>query len=144
MLQGVVSQAIAGWVSAGLPQQLATNLAKVEVVIADLPGSELGLTVNDTIFINRNAAGYGWYTGSPSSPYSTSTAQPLGGIDSHAVDHVDLLTVVTHELGHILGLADEDPAGQDIMSENLAPGVSRAVTAADVDAVFAQPLSAES
>jgi hypothetical protein len=143
VLQGVVSQAIAGWVSAGLPQQLATNLAKVEVVIADLPGSDLGLTVNSTIFIASNAAGYGWYTdtGSPSNPQSTSTQQPLAGTKSGAVNRVDLLTVVTHELGHILGLPDEDPAGQDIMSENLAPGVRRTVTAADVDAVFAEPVS---
>ena len=40
---------------------------------------------------------------------------------------MDLLTVVMHELGHMLGLADETQAGAtaDLMFETLAPGVRR-------------------
>ncbi len=38
---------------------------------------------------------------------------------------MDLLTVVTHELGHVLGLEDIDSEQQDLMSDTLATGVRR-------------------
>src|SRR5262249_16122808 len=51
----------------------------------------------------RTAAGWGWSTG----------AMPDAG-------RMDLLTVVTHELGHVLGLA---PTATGVMETTLAPGV---------------------
>jgi hypothetical protein len=44
---------------------------------------------------------------------------------------VDLLTVVAHEMGHVLGIAElADPS--DVMFQDLAPGVRKMPTAADV------------
>jgi hypothetical protein len=36
---------------------------------------------------------------------------------------MDLLTAVMHELGHVLGYEDVDPAAEDLMSETLDTGV---------------------
>jgi hypothetical protein len=46
---------------------------------------------------------------------------------SPAFGHVDLLTVVTHELGHVLGFASVNPMLQahDWMTETLATGIRR-------------------
>ncbi len=52
--------------------------------------------------------------------------------NSEAFDKVDLFTVVAHELGRVLGLAD----GQGLMSASLSPSVRREITADLVDLVF--------
>ena len=41
----------------------------------------------------------------------------------YTFDDMDLLTVVMHELGHVLGLEDLDPDTHDLMSETLDAGV---------------------
>ncbi len=46
---------------------------------------------------------------------------------SPAADDVDLLTVLEHELGHVIGLPDNDQAG-DLMDITLGLGVRRAPT----------------
>ncbi len=50
-----------------------------------------------------------------------------GTVTSPALGHVDLLTVVTHEFGHLLGLDSVSPAlmPHDWMTATLAPGVRR-------------------
>jgi len=65
------------------------------VTIADLPGSQLGLATADSITLDVNAAGYGWYA----------AAAPQ--TDDDGAVRMDLLTAVLHELGHVAGLADE-------------------------------------
>ena len=57
---------------------------------------------------------------------------------SGAAGHVDLLTVVLHEMGHALGLPDiTAPGSTDLMAEALATGLHRLPSMADIDAVFA-------
>jgi hypothetical protein len=76
------------------------------------------LYVSGVIEIDRDAAGYGWYI--DSAPSNDSSFGP-GVVSSPARDHVDLLSVVCHELGHELGFEHDD--GNDVMAESLAPGV---------------------
>jgi hypothetical protein len=59
--------------------------------------------------------------------FGSAVAVGLGATDAAAARGVDLLTVVMHELGHELGLADVDPAGApaDLMAESLGVGVRR-------------------
>jgi uncharacterized delta-60 repeat protein len=49
----------------------------------------------------------------------------LLAIDARAVDRIDLLTVVEHELGHIAGLKDLDALTDDLMSGVLGAGARR-------------------
>ena len=49
--------------------------------------------------------------------------QQLRAIDPRAVDRIDLLTVVEHELGHVAGLGDLDASADNLMSGVLGVGV---------------------
>ena len=54
------------------------------------------------------------------------------------MDRIDLLTVVEHELGHIVGLKDLDALTDDLMSGVLSIGVRRVPSHQDaVDAALA-------
>ncbi|MGO8747148.1 MAG: hypothetical protein ACLQNE_14270 [Thermoguttaceae bacterium] len=97
------------------------RLENVRVQVGNLGTSILGLETAGVIQINQTAAGHGWYLGS----------------GSPGAAQVDLLTVLEHELGHVLDLVDNTQAG-DVMDTILGVGVRRAPTAADArDAVFA-------
>ena len=41
--------------------QVASTLAGLSVRIVDLPGNMLGESAGNTIYVDRNAAGYGWF-----------------------------------------------------------------------------------
>ena len=66
---------------------------------------------------------------------ASSGATQLRAVDPRAIDRIDLLTVVEHELGHMLGLSDLASSANDLMSRTLSVGVRRNVT--EADAVFA-------
>jgi probable HAF family extracellular repeat protein len=108
--------------------QVASALANVSVRIADLPGNMLGEAAGDTIYIDRDAAGYGWFV--DSTPGDDSEfADRLGTYSlaaegqSTAANRVDLLTTVMHEMAHILGA--EHSSSLDLMTPTLLPGERR-------------------
>ena len=90
------------------------RLSGVEVIVTDLPGKVLGLAseVSNTIWLDTNAAGHGWRID------SVASSQPTG---------MDLLSVISHELGHLLGLEDLDPTAHagDLMAARLTAGTVR-------------------
>src|SRR5262249_33642977 len=100
-LQPVVAQAIAAWRAAGVTPEQLSNLERVTVHVDNLPRGELGEALPGEIWIDRTAAGWGW-----------------SGTD--AAGRMDLATVVTHELGHVLGFEHNDTG---VMEPTLAPGV---------------------
>ena len=89
--------------------------------------------------MDTNAAGWGWFPGTPG-PGDDSEFTTPGNQGESAVADMDLLTVVMHELGHVLG-HDHDADG--VMAETLAAGVRRTDLEHDrvvlTDEVFAQP-----
>jgi hypothetical protein len=98
----------------------------IQFVIAAMPAADLGMTVGTMVWIDQNAAGHGWYTdGSPNSAagFTDSGGRVQAVAGGLASGRMDLLTVVEHELGHVLGLPDT--AGPGLMNEWLSPGTRR-------------------
>jgi hypothetical protein len=127
-LQPIVSEALARWETAGLDAATLAKLAKVQYSIGDLPGSYLGDAMADQIHLDSNAAGHGWFVDStPTSDeeFAPSADGPSKAIDPRAVDRIDLLSVVEHELGHIAGFDDLDSLANGLMSADLQTGVRR-------------------
>jgi hypothetical protein len=139
-LQPIVTAAIARWSQAGLSPQLVHELSQVQFVITNLSGA-LGQEADNTIFLDRNADGYGWFvdpTPQQDAEFApTAIASQERAVNAQAVDRIDLLTVVEHELGHVVGLGDVDPSLGDVMSATLGTGVRRTPQSSDVDAIFA-------
>lgn len=114
-VQPLLAEAIARWQSAGAD---ISGLDSIDVRISDLPRALLGKATPNTIWIDRSAAGRGWFV--DQTPWDDSEfTRPGNQSEQH---RVDLLTVIMHELGHVLGL-DHDDHG--VMAETLAAGVRR-------------------
>src|SRR5205823_14094628 len=77
------------------------------------------------MYRDANAAGHGWFI--DPTPQDDSEFAP-GLVNGPAAGRVDLLTVLTHEMGHILGLDDDsatDPVTGSVMADTLPLGVRR-------------------
>jgi Ca2+-binding RTX toxin-like protein len=108
-LASLVNAARDRWSQAGFN---VIKLASVRYRIADLPGSNLALATREadgsqTIWLDGDAAGQGWFLDATSHDDNEfvpiSRGIHLAPADSPAVSKVDLLTVLSHEMGHVLG-----------------------------------------
>ncbi len=111
----IVHAALERWQAAGATHLL---LPHVEVRIADLGERTLGLASGNTIWLDDDAAGWGWFVDLT----PTSDLEFVRPGNQGEQSRMDLLTVVMHELGHVFGL-DHDDDG--VMAETLAAGVRR-------------------
>jgi hypothetical protein len=84
------------------------------------------------VTIDPTAAGYGWFVDATPAADSEFLATP----GSPAYGRMDLLTVVEHELGHVLGL-QHSPIPGDVMDESLPTGVRRQPHAFEADPALA-------
>jgi ELWxxDGT repeat protein len=125
-LANVVEQAVALLVAAGLDAEQAQLLDSVQVQIVDLPDAYLGLAVANVVYLDADAAGWGWFVDSTpelADEYSLLSNDELRALtDSAAEVQMDLLSAVLHELGHVLGL-DHDDDSESFMSARLRAGV---------------------
>jgi hypothetical protein len=130
-LEPIIAAAIHYWTANPSFSQDAAALADVPFVIHNLPGLMLAQTIANTVVIDPSARGYGWFV--DRTPYAseefrhTHRGTWLATPSSPADGHMDLLTVVIHELGHVLGLRDVNlPANTNaVMNVKLAPGLRR-------------------
>ena len=107
------------------------------VQFADLPGATLGLASGNSIWLDINAAGWGWFV--DATPGDDSEFTTVGNQGEQ--NSMDLLTVLDHELGHLLGF-DHEQTG--VMEDTLVTGKGRTPTSswspddvAALDLVFA-------
>jgi hypothetical protein len=122
------------WISTGLTDVQLGELYRTPVSIGDLSHrGALGVARPEGIWLDASGAGLGWSVGS--GQWSVGSGQ-LFGVGSHQrttangqlpAHAYDLLTVLTHELGHVLGYHDLDSLhhSDHIMAGVLQPGVSR-------------------
>ncbi len=146
-LAPIVDAAVDRLVAAGFSADLFSTVA---VTIADLPGATLGLGGGNSIVLDIDAAGYGWNVRGEHRAESgeasnaavhrhTSSGSHLSALSSPL--SIDLLTVVTHELGHVAGLSDlfDDYAGDDLMYGWLEEGIRKmSLEASLADQSFAE------
>ena len=112
-------------------------------MITELPESCLGVSDGTTIYLDRDAAGYGWFVDLSPTSSSEFRKVPKGtdlkAVDRRAVDKIDLLTVIAHELGHVAGL-DDLARQQTLMKDTLDTGIRRLPGRLEAQAVWAQYL----
>jgi hypothetical protein len=151
-LAPVVAEAVARWEAAGVtPDQLAA-LKGVRYEITDLNATDhLGLTeVNGGVVqLDDDGDGRGWFvdaTPADDSEFGTAVGgAELAAKDGPAAAGYDLLTVVMHELGHVIGLDSIDPAvaPHDLMTATLSTGTRRLAVPADGPVALGAPAATE-
>jgi len=123
-LDPIVAAAIAQW-SALLGTNIAPLLQGMVFAVGDLSGQGLAQTVGNVVVIDVNAAGYGWFvdtTPADSTEFSSSTGGALKATaSSPAYGRMDLLSVVMHEIGHVLDLEHNGVSGT-MMAQTLEAG----------------------
>jgi hypothetical protein len=141
----LLPEAIARWAATGLPARDVARLRATAVEVTDLPDGYLGAAplYGTVISLDANAAGYGWFvdpTPADDAEFDVPTAAGRGADrTSPATGRMDLLTVVMHELGHVLGLDSRfggDPS--DLMTAELRTGDRRTpISGLDAPRAFA-------
>jgi hypothetical protein len=136
-LDAIATVVISQWTDTlGSGDPRLASLADVRFGIADLPQGDLGHTDGNTIMLDADGAGLGWYADvSPadSSEFSVRLDRNVlaAAPDSEAYGRFDLVTVLAHELGHVLGLDHADAARYTVMAEDIDPGVRYVVGGAE-------------
>ncbi|MDR0578298.1 MAG: matrixin family metalloprotease [Candidatus Accumulibacter sp.] len=117
-----------------------SSLENLNVSFSDLPGVAVAQTTgtgaNAQIALDTDAAGYSWFI--DYTPYLNEewlpTSNPYGWQakpGSDAEGKMDMLSVLLHEYGHVLGL-EHTADSHDFMSTTLQPGVRRLPSAEEL------------
>jgi len=94
--QLLLKEALRRWKLAGADVR---SLGAIDIQIANLPGATLATASGRTITLDVNAAGHGWFI--DRTPRSDSEFTRKGNQGEQ--NRIDLLTVLIHEIGHLLG-----------------------------------------
>src|SRR5262249_42533537 len=118
LVQPLFAEAISRWQANGAD---TSALHGVQVLIADLGGLTLGRADGGLLWLEHNAAEGGWCVGGAPRNDSEFTTP----VDHSEVGRMDLLTVLEHEIGHLLG---RDHEADGVMQGALTAGTRRTVS----------------
>ena len=126
-LAPIVAAAEARWTAPG-SSQVANALANIDFKVANLPSGVLSERWQNTIWIDDDAAGFGWFvdpTPGDDAEFTSVEGTPslAAPADTAAAQRADLLTAVMHEMGHVLG--NSDTMADDLMNATLPLGTRR-------------------
>ncbi len=126
-LAPIVAAAKARWSAPG-SSQVDSALANIEFKVANLPSGVLSEKWQNTIWIDDDAAGYGWFvdpTPGDDAEFAAvaGTSSLTAPADTAAAQHADLLTAVMHEMGQVLG--NSDTMADDLTNAMLSLGTRR-------------------
>lgn len=135
-LEELASAAEQRWLSTGLTEEQSHALENIEYRIVDLAGNILGQAEGNQITIDIDAAAEGWFIDSTplqDEEFSISRTSTLG---------IDLVSVLMHEQGHILGLRDiyDSSQSENIMYGIFDEGERRALTEGEAENAIAGSL----
>src|SRR5205823_4785511 len=133
-LAPITAEAVRRWGAAGLAPAQVAALAGARFRIADLgPAGQLGLAPvgGSVVELDDDGAGRGWFldpTPADDAEFGLGAAPTeVRAVGGAAAGGYDLLTVVMHELGHVLGRDDLDPGlvPHDLLTATLPTGTRR-------------------
>ncbi|MEM7497419.1 MAG: DUF4347 domain-containing protein, partial [Pseudomonadota bacterium] len=109
-LAALAAEARGRWEAAGLTEHQRAALDATEIAVADLDGLHIGAARAGLIEIDTDAAGNGWFidpTPFEDTEFETALSDTrLTDTDGPAAGRMDLLSVLMHEMGHVIGLTD--------------------------------------
>jgi hypothetical protein len=137
-LEGMAQTAEAVW-RAVLDQKgagLGTPWGELQFQVAELPDGELAERIGQSILVDNDAAGFGWFvdpTPLENSEFERSTAPTRlhAPTDSPAAGRMDLLTVLVHEIGHAIGLEHQSDGQGSVMGPSLTASTRWVLTLED-------------
>jgi hypothetical protein len=133
-LRMVAAEAISWWDAAGITPAQDQRLRQATILVTPLGTDLLGHTVGNQISLSPTAAGFGWFVDASIPMHAGVPAPTTAG-------HMDLATVLAHEMGLVLGLNETPARPDDIMAPFLSAGVRRRPTAFDLDTFFSHSAS---
>lgn len=147
-LERLAAEAVNRWEASGLTEDQIEALERINYVVSDLEGEVIGSAEGDTVSIDFDAAGRDWFIDDTEwldEEYSEmdGVLRAINGddVDGLAYDGVDLLSVIMHEQGHILGLYDADEAlDGGVMFGEFSEGERRVVFDGQADGAAAGSL----
>ena len=112
------------------------GLSDVRVDITELARGSVGQSTSGRITLDNDAAGHGWFidTTPNSNEEFLPTSNPnvwVARLGSAAEGKMDMLSVLMHEYGHVLGL-DHSSDANDVMAALLQPGVRKLWSESDL------------
>jgi ELWxxDGT repeat protein len=111
-VDGLLPEAHHRWQDAGIATPIPSG---IDVRVADLGGTTLGLAFGHTVWRDDNTSGWGWFVGM--TPSNDSELARRG--DQGEPTCMDLLIVRAREVGHLLG---RDHGQGGVMAKTLATG----------------------